>query len=86
MKVAVFSPKNYDQKFLSLVNSKYDHELHFFEPRLTAKTASLAQNFPAVCVFVNDQLGQETLNIIAPCTKLIALRCAGFNNVDLKAA
>jgi D-lactate dehydrogenase len=72
---------------LELANTDNSHELHFFEARLTTETASLARNFPVVCVFVNDQLDRETLNILAQSdTKLIALRCAGFNNVDLKAA
>lgn len=87
MKVAVFSTKNYDQKFLSLANKEHNHELHFFEPRLNVETAALAGNFPVVCVFVNDQLNKETLNQIAEKgVKLIALRCAGFNNVDLQTA
>lgn len=89
MKVAVFSTKAYDRRFLELenTNSQANHELVFFEARLEPKTASLAAGFPAVCVFVNDDLGTETLEILAAQgTKLIALRCAGFNNVDLKIA
>jgi D-lactate dehydrogenase len=87
MKVAVFNTKNYDQRFLEAANLNYDHELVFFEPRLTAITATLAANFPAICVFVNDQLDRLTLEKIAnQGTKLIALRCAGFNNIDLKAS
>lgn len=89
MKVAVFSTKAYDRRFLELenTNSQAHHELVFFEARLEPKTASLAAEFPAVCVFVNDDLGAETLEILAAQgTKLIALRCAGFNNVDLKTA
>jgi D-lactate dehydrogenase len=87
MKVAVFSTKNYDQKFLTLVNENYGHDLHFFEPRLTLETVSLAANFPAICVFVNDELNEASLRAIAAGgTKLIALRCAGFNNVNLKIA
>ena len=63
------------------------HELHYLEPRLTAETAPLAAGFPAVCVFVNDQLDAATLDVLAAGgTRLVALRCAGFNNVDLAAA
>ena len=63
------------------------HELTFFEPRLTLDTASLASGFPAVCVFINDELDEATLCAIADTgTKLIAMRCAGFNNVDLTVA
>ncbi|MGK7878075.1 MAG: 2-hydroxyacid dehydrogenase [Xenococcaceae cyanobacterium] len=87
MKVAVFSTKAYDRRFLEAVNADYGHELDFFEPRLNDRTAALASGFPGVCVFVNDQLDRKTLEAIAAGeTRLIALRCAGFNNVDLKAA
>ena len=89
MKVAVFSTKSYDRRFLELENniSKANHELVFFDARLQPQTASLAAGFPAVCVFVNDDLGTETLEILASQgTKLIALRCTGFNNVNLKTA
>ena len=87
MKVAVFSTKAYDKRFLDALNANYGHELHFFEPRLQPATASLAAEFPAVCVFVNDQLDRNTLRAIAAGgTRLVALRCAGFNHVDLEAA
>ncbi len=86
MKVAVFSSKPYDQKFLEKSNQN-QHELTFFEPRLTLETASLAVGFNTICVFVNDQLDAKTLEKLAQGgTKLIALRCAGFNNIDLKKA
>ncbi|PZD73011.1 D-lactate dehydrogenase [Acaryochloris thomasi RCC1774] len=85
MKIAVFSSKSYDRNFLEAANS--EHELVFFEPRLTAATAPLADGFPAVCVFINDRLQAETLRQLADQgTRLIALRSAGFNNVDLAAA
>ncbi len=87
MRVAVFSTKVYDRSFLEAANTKYGHELSFFEPRLTYETASLASGFAAVCIFVNDQLDARTLEVLAEGgTRLIALRCAGFNNVDLTAA
>ena len=87
MKVAFFSTKPYDQIFFDAANVAYGHELVFFEPRLTAKTSVLAANFPAVCVFVNDELNSPVLTTLAAQgTRLIALRCAGFNNVDLAAA
>ncbi len=85
MKVAVFSSKAYDQQFLNAANT--DHDLVFFEPRLTLVTAPLAKDFEAVCAFINDQLDAETLEILASQgTKLLALRSAGFNNVDLAKA
>lgn len=87
MKVAVFSTKSYDRKFFELINANYGHDLTFFEPRLTPKTAVLAEGFPCVCVFINDRLDAETLHTIArQGTKYVALRCAGFNNVDLRVA
>ena len=87
MKVAFFSTKPYDQTSFQRANQAFDHELTFFEARLNAATAALAEGFPAVCVFINDQLEATTLREIAATgTKLIALRCAGFNNVDLDAA
>ncbi|MCA1990971.1 MAG: 2-hydroxyacid dehydrogenase [Coleofasciculus sp. S288] len=87
MKVAVFSTKAYDRQFLEAANSGHKHELVFFEPRLTRDTAVLASGFPAVCAFVNDQLDAETLKALTKQgTRLIALRSAGFNHVDLIAA
>ncbi|MEH2066843.1 MAG: 2-hydroxyacid dehydrogenase [Nostoc sp.] len=87
MKVAVFSTKAYDRQFLSAVNSPTEHELVFFEPRLNQDTAILAAEFPAVCVFVHDQVDAPTLELLASRgTHLVVLRCAGFNNVDLQAA
>jgi D-lactate dehydrogenase len=86
MKGAVFSAKNYDREFLEAANASR-HELQFFEPRLSTETASLAAGFEVVCVFVNDQLDTEVIATLAKSgTRLIALRCAGYNNVDLKAA
>lgn len=87
MKVAVFSTKAYDRQFLSAANSPTQHELVFFEPRLNRDTAILAAGFPAVCVFVHDQVDAVTLELLASRgTRLVVLRCAGFNNVDLQAA
>ncbi len=87
MRVAVFSTKSYDRRFLSTANETHGHELVFFEPRLTYQTALLAENCPVVCAFVNDDLGERVLNRLAEqgvC--LIALRSAGYNHVDLEAA
>lgn len=87
MKVAVFSTKPYDRQFLEVANYDHEHELIFFEPRLSRETALLASGCPAVCAFVNDQADATTLEILAARgTRLLALRSAGFNNVDLKAA
>lgn len=87
MKVAVFNTKPYDRRFFIAANYDHEHELVFLEPRLSRETALLAKGFLAVCVFVNDQLDAHVLEILASHgTRLIALRSAGFNNVDLKTA
>lgn len=87
MKVAVFSTKSYDRQFLEPEAKNCGHEMVFFEPRLTFETSPLAAGFPAICVFVNDKLDEKTLSAIANGgTRLIALRSAGYNNVDLAAA
>jgi D-lactate dehydrogenase len=87
MRVAVFSTKPYDRTFLERANVGFAHDLTFFEPRLTSETSSLAGGFSAVCVFVNDILDASVLERLAEGgTTAIALRCAGFNNVDFPAA
>ena len=94
MKVAVFSTKSYDRQFLEAANAEGKHELVFFEPRLTLETSVLAAGFPAACIFVNDQLDKQTLSAMrkppqgfaSGGTRLLALRSAGYNNVDLAAA
>ena len=87
MKVAVFSTKPYDRLFLEAKNSGFTHDLRFYEPRLTLETSVLANGATTVCCFVNDQLDAAVLTTLAKQgVRLIALRCAGFNHVDLAAA
>jgi len=87
MRVAIFSTKSYDRQFFEAANREYRHELIFFEPRLTAETAILANGYPVVCAFINDRLDATTLQILAAGgTHSIALRSAGFNHIDLKTA
>lgn len=87
MRVAVFNTKAYDRRFLSEANAPSGHELLFLEPRLDTTTAPLARGCEAVCVFVNDSVDAAVLEALAAGgTRLVALRCAGFNNVDLAAA
>jgi D-lactate dehydrogenase len=87
MKIAVFSTKSYDECFLVEANRRAGHALTFFEARLTERTGRLAEGFPAVCAFVNDQLTAAVLECLAAGgTRLVAMRCSGFNNVDLRAA
>lgn len=87
MKIALFSSKPYDEQFFAAANVHYGHELTFFEPRLAAETAGLAEGFPVVCVFVNDRLDAPVLEqLAAGGTRIVALRCAGFNNVHVPTA
>ncbi|MCW9710303.1 2-hydroxyacid dehydrogenase [Avibacterium sp. 21-586] len=87
MRVAVYSTKSYDRKYLELVNVKYGFELEFFDFMLTESTAKMAEHCDVVCIFVNDDGSRKVLEKLAALgVKMVALRCAGFNNVDLKAA
>ena len=87
MQIAVFSTKPHDRDFLGPAATAAGHAVTFLEPRLTARTAVLAEGAGAVCAFVNDDLGTETLEALAAARiGLVALRSAGFNNVDLDAA
>ncbi|MDF9798682.1 D-lactate dehydrogenase [Catalinimonas alkaloidigena] len=84
MKVAFFSTKSYDKEFMDKANRQYQHELAYYDTSLETSTAILANDYEAVCVFVNDQVKGETLDKLhQQGIRLIALRCAGFNNVDL---
>ena len=86
MRVAVFNTHSFDRQFLAEANAGR-HDLHFLEARLTAATAALAAGHPAVCAFVNDRMDTAVLHTLADGgTRLIALRSAGFNNVDLATA
>ncbi len=86
IEVAVYDTKPYDREYLErAANDKITYRFHEF--RLSAETAITAKNGHAVCVFVNDRVDKPCLEILAQLgVKLIALRCAGFNNVDLTAA
>lgn len=88
MRVHVFSAKPYDRRWLPQAVPKAGaHEWVFLEPRLTAQTVSLARGADAVCAFVNDELSRPVLTGLVDCgVRLVALRCAGFNHVDLEAA
>lgn len=85
MKVAVFSSKPYDEIHLEKANQGR-HEFEFFEANMNAQTAPLVKGFDAVCCFVNDTLDRDTVKqLVEADIKLVAMRCAGFNNVDLVA-
>jgi len=98
MRTAVFSVRPYDRRSIAEANERAGspHRIDYLDPpsdggatgpRLTPRTASLAADHEAACVFTNDDLGRETLSALAEIgCKAIALRCAGFNNLDLDAA
>ena len=86
MKVAVFSTKPYDQHYLQAANNGV-HELTFLDVRLSRETVPLTHGFDAVCAFVNDDMGAEViLELARTGVRMIPLRSAGFNHVDLAAA
>jgi D-lactate dehydrogenase len=87
MNVAVFSAKPYDRRALTRANAEAGHVLSFFKANLNRETLATARGFEAVCIFVNDLLVREDLTVLRDNgIRLIALRCAGFNNVDVRAA
>ncbi|MHB2210749.1 2-hydroxyacid dehydrogenase [Methylobacterium sp. CM6257] len=87
MRVAMFSAKNYERALLSELNARHGHELVYLDALLEPETASLAEEFPAVSVFVNDTVDRAVLKQLAQGrTKLVATRCTGFNHIDLEAA
>lgn len=87
MKIALFSSKSYDSEYFDRLGNQFHHEITHFETRLRTRTAYLAKGHAAVCVFVNDVVDRECIKILKELQiKAIALRCAGFNNVDLEAA
>jgi len=84
MKTAVFSTKVYDKDYLDKANEGR-HELAFFESTLRPSTVRLAEGYDSVCAFVNDNLSKEVIEGLARLgIKLIVLRCAGFNNIDIE--
>lgn len=86
MRVVVFSTKPHDRVFLTEANAGH-HELVFLEPRLVLETAKLAAGAQAVCLFVHDHADEPILAELAGLgVRHIALRCAGFNNIDVAAA
>ena len=87
MKIAFFDTKPYDRESFDKISGNYGVNIKYFETKLTADTAELAKGFDAVCVFVNDSVDSEVIDRLCSFgIKIIALRCAGFNNVDMKYA
>lgn len=87
MEIKVFSSTPYERRYLEQANADGHHRLKFFEESLGSETVELAAGCPAVCIFVNDRADAAVLEALQRGgTRLVALRCTGFNNVDLKAA
>ena len=86
-KVAFFDTKPYDNVWFDKLKGEFGIDFKYYESKLTPDTAVLAKNFEGVVAFVNDEISRETINILAENgVKFIAMRCAGYNNVDLKSA
>ncbi|MDO6430854.1 2-hydroxyacid dehydrogenase [Flavitalea sp. BT771] len=87
MKVSFFSAKPYDRQFFDQSNAGFGFDFEYFETHLGPHIVNAVENTDVVCVFVNDKCTREVIHILAARNvRIIALRCAGFNNVDLKAA
>ncbi len=87
MKTVVFSAKSYDESSFGEANTALGHELRFLPVRLDETTVNLASGAEAVCIFVNDRADAAVLDALADLgVRAVALRCAGFNNVDLARA
>lgn len=87
MKILFFDTHPFEKEAFDKANAVYKHEIHYAEPRLIETTALLAKDFPCVCAFANDRLNASTLETMkSGGTKLVALRSAGFNHVDLAVA
>lgn len=87
IKIAMFDSKKTDKMFFDEANYDDRFDITYFEERLTPKTALGTAGFDAVCVFTNDTVDKEVIDIlVSKGVKFVALRCAGYNNVDLKTA
>ncbi len=84
IKIAFFDTKDYDREMFDKYNSEYNYEITYFKTKLNEETAVLATGFDVVCIFVNDTANKVVLEKLKSLgVKLIALRCAGYNNVEI---
>ena len=87
VKIAFFDAKSYDRESFGQINKEYGYDIHFYKERLSLESVELARGKDVVCIFVNDECNAAVIDcLISMGIQLIALRCAGFNNVDIKAA
>ncbi len=85
--LAFFDTKEYDKTYFDILKETHDIRIRYFEDKLSAETVSLAEGADAVCVFVNDDINEAVIERLYQMgVRIIALRCAGYNNVDFKAA
>ena len=86
-KIAFFGAKPYDIASFDKINERYEFDIRYYKGHLNINNVVLTQGVDAVCIFVNDTADAAVIDaLVANGVKLLALRCAGFNNVDLKAA
>ena len=84
VKIAFFDTKDYDKELFDEYNKNYGYDITYFDSKLNKETAELTKGYDVVCIFVNDKADEETLKILEENgVKVVALRCAGFNNVDV---
>lgn len=87
LNIAFYDTRSYDRDSFTDVNKTFLYNIDFFDFHLNEKTALTAKGYEAICVFVNDTVNSKVIATLKECgVKLIALRCAGYNNVDLRAA
>ena len=87
IRIAFFDAKDYDRDSFIKANNKNEYDITYFETRLSVDTVRLTDGYDAVCVFVNDDINKEVIDkLVEMNVKLIALRCAGYNNVDISYA
>ena len=87
LRIAFFDAKSYDIESFNAVNKDYNFDIRYYQERLSISTVPLAKGADVVCIFVNAECDAQVIDeLVNKGVKLIALRCAGFNNVDLKAA
>src|SRR5208283_4378210 len=87
IKIAFFDAKPYDIESFDRIQKDFGFKITYFKGHLSPETASITQGFQVVCVFVNDVVNKDVINILERNgVSLIAVRAAGYNNIDLKAA
>ena len=85
--ISFYDTKPYDREYFDIINEQYGFTINYFETKLNPKTVKLAEGSDAVCAFVNDDVSAPTVDALCKLgVKLIAMRCAGYNNVDVRYA